>query len=87
MEARRAFQGEAKSYKQIWIVVAALLAALLLGVVAPYIFKSVSTGAAPSGHVVQTGFQAPDAQDRNAQTMGARARATQLPEVERTHGR
>ena len=54
MEARRAFQSGAKSSKQIWIVVAALLAVLALGVAAAYLAKGVTSASAPSsGHVVQ----------------------------------
>jgi flagellar basal body-associated protein FliL len=74
MEARRAFQAEAKSTKPIWIVIAALLAALALGVAGAYLAKGLTSASAPaSGHFVQTSFQAPDAVDRNAQILRARS--------------
>lgn len=45
MEARRTF-GEARSYKQLWIILAALLAAAMLSVGAAF----VTSGAASNSH-------------------------------------
>ena len=68
MEARRTFQGDAKS-SRIWIVVAALLAVIALGLAGGYAAKGVTSKSAPSSApVVQTGFQGPDAIERNAAT-------------------
>jgi hypothetical protein len=69
MEARRTFQSEVKS-SRIWIVVAALLAAIALGLGGAYAAKGLTSSSAPAsapvvGHVVQSGFQGPDAQERN----------------------
>jgi hypothetical protein len=92
MQARTAIQGRASSSKQIWFVVAALLAALVLGVAGAYLAKSLTVASAPTSvHIVQAGLQAPDAQDRNAQILRARSgpnlvdRNAQLPYAE-THG-
>ena len=72
MEARRTFQGGVASSKSMWIVVAALVAALALGVASLYLAKGMSSASAPAAtHVVQS-FQAPDAQDRNAEIQAAR---------------
>jgi flagellar basal body-associated protein FliL len=58
MEARRAFQTGARSSKQIWIVVAALLAVVALGVAGAYLVKGLtSSSAAASQQVVQGNFQ------------------------------
>jgi hypothetical protein len=68
MEARRTFAGDPKS-SRVWIVVASLLAAMALGLAGGYAVKGVTPSAAPahlSAPVVQSGFQAPDAADRNA---------------------
>jgi flagellar basal body-associated protein FliL len=47
MEARRAFSG-AKSYRQLWIILAALMAAAVLGVGGAFIASGVSSaGKAP----------------------------------------
>jgi len=42
MEARRTFQG-AKSYRQLWIILAALLAAAVLGVGGAFVVSGVSS--------------------------------------------
>ena len=70
MEARRTFQGGVTSSKPNWIVVAALLAALLLAAASVYLAKGMSSVSAPATHVV-TSFQAPDALDRNAEILAA----------------
>jgi len=47
MEARRAFQGS-KSYRQLWIILAALMAAAVLGVGGAFVASGVaSSGKAP----------------------------------------
>ena len=52
MEARRAFQGS-KSYRQLWIILAALMAAAVLGVGGAFVASGLaSSGKAPQ--VVQT---------------------------------
>jgi len=52
MEARRAFQGS-KSYRQLWIIVAALMAAAVLGVGGAFVASGLtSAGKAPQ--IVQT---------------------------------
>jgi hypothetical protein len=52
MEARRAFQGS-KSYRQLWIIVAALMAAAVLGLGGAFVASGLtSAGKAPQ--VVQT---------------------------------
>ena len=52
MEARRTFQGS-KSYRQLWIILAALMAAAVLGVGGAFVARGVtSSGKAPQ--VVQT---------------------------------
>src|SRR2546427_10835788 len=67
MEARRTFQGGATSSKQLWIVVAALGAALALGVAILYLAKRMSSARAPATkHVVQC-FQAPEALNRKGE--------------------
>jgi hypothetical protein len=79
MEARRTFQGDTKS-SRIWIVVAALLAAIALGLAGGYAVKGVTSKSAPaSAPVVQTGFQAPDAADRNAAIQQSRNATTYAP--------
>ncbi len=83
MEARRTFQGDAKS-SRIWIVVAAMLAAIALGLAGGYLGKGLTSSTAPasvtvSGHVVQSGFQAPDAQDRNSVILRSRPAAPSAP--------
>jgi flagellar basal body-associated protein FliL len=77
MEARRAFQTGARSSKQIWIVVAALLAVMALGVAGAYLAKGLTSASAPaSQQVVQGNFQggpthrgriAPNLLDKNQQ--------------------
>jgi hypothetical protein len=71
MEARRTFQGGVTSSKPNWIVVAALLAALLLAAVSVYLAKGMSSANAPAATHVVTSFQAPDALDRNAEILAA----------------
>lgn len=73
MEARRTFEAGAKSSKQIWIVVAALLVVLALGVAGAYFAKSLTSASAPaSGHVVKIAFtQSDNAQERSAQRQHA----------------
>ena len=71
MEARRTFQGGVTSSKPNWIVVAALLAALLLAAVSVYLAKGMSSASAPAAAHVVTSFQAPDALDRNAEILAA----------------
>jgi len=71
MEARRTFQGGATSSKPNWIVVAALLAALLLAAVSVYLAKGMSTASAPAATHAVTSYQAPDALDRNAEILAA----------------
>lgn len=66
MEVRRTYSAGAKSSKQIWIAVAALLAVVALGVAAAFLAKGLSAGAPASNRTVSTGVMAPDAQDRNA---------------------
>jgi hypothetical protein len=81
MEARRTFEAGARSSKQVWFVVAALLAVLVLGVAGAYIAKGLtSVSASPSGHAAVQTFigtrgaggsarnriSAPDLLDRNA---------------------
>ncbi|TMF44992.1 MAG: hypothetical protein E6I23_05940 [Chloroflexi bacterium] len=84
MEARRTFQGGATSSKQIWIVVAALVAALALGVASLYLAKGMSSASAPATtHVVQS-FQAPDALDRNAEIQAARQVPTEQQVIDDT---
>lgn len=52
MEARRTFQG-AKSYRQLWIIVAALMAAAVLGLGGAFVASGLtSAGKAPQ--IVQT---------------------------------
>jgi hypothetical protein len=78
MEARRTFQGGVTSSKPNWIVVAALVAALLLAAMSVYLAKgmsSASSASAPAATHVVTSFQAPDVLDRNAEILAAR----QLP--------
>jgi hypothetical protein len=73
MEARRSFDSGAKSSK-VWIVVASLLAAMALGLAGGYAAKgtaSVSPAHLTSRPAVQSGFQAPDAVDRNAAILRA----------------
>jgi hypothetical protein len=77
MEARRTFQGGATSSKANWIVVAALLAALLLAAVSVYLAKGMSSASAPAATHVVTSFQAPDAVDRNAAIQAARTTPTE----------
>jgi hypothetical protein len=77
MEARRTFQGGATSSKPNWIVVAALLAALLLAAVSAYLAKGMSSASAPAATHVVTSFQAPDAADRNAAIQAARTTPTE----------
>jgi flagellar biogenesis protein FliO len=61
MEARRTFQTEAKSTKQIWIAFAALLAVLVLGVAGAYLAKSLNHSSARSaGQVVLTSISGSD---------------------------
>jgi hypothetical protein len=77
MEARRAFQGDVKSSK-IWFAVVAILAAMALGLAGGYLGRNLTAASAPtSGHVVQAGFQAPDAQERNSQILSNRNPQTQ----------
>ena len=92
MQARTAYQGRARTSKSIWTVVVALLAALALGVAGANLAKSLTSASVPTSvHIVQTGFQAPDAQDRNAQLLRVRSgpnlidRNAQAPYAE-THG-
>jgi hypothetical protein len=77
MEARRTFQGGVTSSKPNWIVVAALLAALLLAAVGAYLAKGMSSASAPAATHVVTSFQAPDAVDRNAAIQAARTSPTE----------
>jgi hypothetical protein len=78
MEARRTFQGGVTSSKPNWIVVVALIAALLLAAVSVYLAKgmssvsSVSSASAPAATHVVTSLQPPDALDRNAEILAAR---------------
>lgn len=83
MEARRAFQGGATSSKQIYIVVSALLVALALALAVVYLANRTSVRAPASGHSVQAAFQAPDAQERNAQINASR---NAQPTYRETHG-
>jgi hypothetical protein len=57
MEARRTFETGARSSKQIWIVFAALLAALVLALGGAYVAKGLTSASAPpsSPLVVQPG--------------------------------
>ncbi len=71
MEARRTFQGGVTSSKPNWMVVAALLAALLLAAVSVYLAKGMSSVSAPAATHVVTSFQAPDALDRNAEILAS----------------
>ena len=71
MEARRTFQGGVTSSKPNWIVVAALLAALLLAAASVYLAKGMSSASAPAATHVATSFQAADALDRNAEILAA----------------
>jgi hypothetical protein len=67
MEARRTFQGEAKS-SRIYIVVAALLAAIALGLGGGYAAKGLGSVKSPTKApaVVQPGlYTAPDANDHS----------------------
>jgi hypothetical protein len=66
MEARRSFEGGAKSSK-VWIVIAGLLAAMALGLAGGYAAKSPATVIVPgvTHAAVQGAFQAPDAKTRN----------------------
>jgi hypothetical protein len=82
MEARRAFQGGATSSKQIYIVVSALLVALALALAVAYL-ASRTSASVPAGHSVQAAFQAPDAQERNAQLNSSR---NPQPTYRETHG-
>lgn len=75
MEARRTFQGGVTSSRPNWIMVAALVAALLLAAVSAYLAKGMSSVSAPAATHVTTSFQAPDALDRNAEIVAA----SQLP--------
>jgi flagellar basal body-associated protein FliL len=60
MEARRAFQTDARS-SQFWIVIAALLTVLALGVVGAYLAKGLNQTSAPSSsQVVQTSIPGRD---------------------------
>jgi hypothetical protein len=59
------------------MVVVAVLAAIALGLVGGYAAKGLSSSNAPAGapvigHAVQSGFQAPDAQDRNSAILSGR---------------
>jgi hypothetical protein len=80
MEARRTFQGEAKS-SRIYIVVAALLAAIALGLAGGFAAKGLGSVSAPTKApvVVQPGglYTAPDAKDHS--WMGPSAPALQAP--------
>lgn len=70
MEVRRTYRTGARSYKQIWIVVAALLAVVALGVAGAFLAKGLTAaGASTSAKTVSTGVMAPDAQERNAKIM------------------
>jgi hypothetical protein len=73
MEARRTFDAGAKSSKQIWLVVAAFLAVVALGVAGAYFAKGINFASAPGrGHVVKiVSTQGPDAVERNAQLQRA----------------
>jgi hypothetical protein len=67
MEARRTFQGEAKS-SRIYIVVAALLAAIALGLAGGFAAKGLGSVSAPTKApaVVQPGlYTAPDQNDHS----------------------
>jgi hypothetical protein len=67
MEARRTFQGEAKS-SRIYIVVAALLAAIALGLAGGFAAKGLGSASAPTKApvVVQPGlYTAPDQNDHS----------------------
>jgi hypothetical protein len=77
MEARRTFQGGVTSSKPNWMVVAALLAALLLAAVSAYLAKGMSSASAPAATHVVTSFQAPDAVERNAAIQSARTSPTE----------
>jgi len=66
MEVRRTYSAGAKSSKQIWMAVAALVAVVALGVAAAFLAKGLSAGVPASTRTVTTGVMAPDAQDRNA---------------------
>jgi hypothetical protein len=83
MEARRAYQGGATSSKQIYIVVSALLVALALALAAVYLSRGVTSASPTSRHSVQASFQAPDAQERNAQINASR---NPQPTHRATHG-
>ena len=48
MEARRSFQTAARSSKQSWMVVVALLAVLTLGVAGAFLAKSLTSASAPA---------------------------------------
>jgi len=52
MEARRAFQGS-KSYRQLWIIVAALMAAAVLGLGGAFVASGV-TSSSKAPQIVQT---------------------------------
>jgi hypothetical protein len=55
MEARRAFETGAKGSNQLWIVVAALLAVLVLGIAGAFVAKGLSPASATSsGHFAKT---------------------------------
>jgi hypothetical protein len=72
MEVRRTFRTGAKGSKQIWIVVAALLAVVALGVAGAFLAKGLTAAGAPTSvKTVSTGVMAPDAQDRNAKFIQA----------------
>lgn len=66
MEARRTFEGDAKS-SRIGIVVAAMLAAIALGLAGGYAAKGITPASAPAKvNVVQPGlFTEPDATDHS----------------------
>jgi hypothetical protein len=80
MEARRTFQGEAKS-SRIYIVVAALLAAIVLGLAGGYAAKGFGSTGTPTKApvVVKSGnlYTAPDAKDHS--WMGPAAPAQHAP--------
>ena len=84
MEARRTFQRGVASPKPNWIVVAALLAALLLAAVSAYLAKGMSSASAPAATHVVTSFQAPDALDRNAAIQAARMTPTEQQVIDST---
>ncbi|MGH7764950.1 MAG: hypothetical protein ACREOM_11120 [Candidatus Dormibacteraceae bacterium] len=74
MEARGTYGAGARSSKQIWIAVAALVAVIALGVAGAFLARGLGTAGAPNSvKTVTTSVMAPDAAERNAQLQAMHA--------------